>query len=112
MIFMAAAGTKARSVVSKIVPAAQHPVGGSSCVATHATPIMLKHATAIRAIGFLLFKLGLFTLFINMVGVDLVFMDWLYRLNVALSFAVRFGMVLLGLILIYVGSTNWERTEA
>ncbi|NJC26484.1 hypothetical protein [Neolewinella antarctica] len=73
---------------------------------------MLKNATSIRVIGFLLLIIGLFTLFINMVGVDLIFLDWLYRYNVALSFAVRLGMVIVGLVMIYVGSTNWERTEA
>ncbi|OAV44595.1 hypothetical protein [Lewinella sp. 4G2] len=73
---------------------------------------MLKHATTIRVIGFLLLIIGLFTLFINMVGVDLVILDWLYRYNVALSFAVRLGMVIVGIIMIYIGSTNWDRVEA
>ncbi len=73
---------------------------------------MLKNATTIRVIGFILFMIGLFTLFINMVGVDLFFLDWLYRFNVFVSFAVRLGMVVIGLIMIYIGSTNWERTEA
>lgn len=73
---------------------------------------MLKHATTIRVIGFLLFIMGLFTLFINMVGVDLVFLKWLYGISPPLSFAVRFGMVITGIIMIYIGSTNWERTEA
>ena len=73
---------------------------------------MLKHATTIRVIGFLLFMLGLFTLFINMVGVDLFFLEWLYRLNPLASFAIRGLMVILGLVLIFIGSTNFERTEA
>lgn len=73
---------------------------------------MLKHATTIRVIGFLLFILGLFTLFINMVGVDLFFLDWLYGIGAVFSFVVRILMVITGLIMIVVGSTNWERTEA
>ena len=73
---------------------------------------MVKHATTIRVIGFLLFILGLFTLFINMVGVDLIFLEWLYEISVVFSFIVRGLMVVGGLIMIYIGSTNFERTEA
>ena len=73
---------------------------------------MLQNATTIRVIGFLLFMMGLFTLFINMVGVDLFFLEWLYRLNPTVSFAIRGLMVVVGLVLIFVGSTNFARTEA
>ena len=73
---------------------------------------MIKNATTIRAIGFLLFILGLFTLITNMVGVDLVFMKWLYEKSVFASYAIRLGMVLIGMVLIFIGSTNFDRTEA
>lgn len=73
---------------------------------------MIKNATTIRAIGFLLFILGLFTLITNMVGVDLVFMKWLYEQSVFASYAIRLGMVLIGMVLIFIGSTNFDRTEA
>ena len=73
---------------------------------------MIKHATTVRAIGFVLFILGLLTIVLNIVGVDLVFLKWLYELNVFASFAIRLGMIIVGLIMIFIGSTNFDRTEA
>ncbi len=73
---------------------------------------MIKHSTTITVIGFLLLMIGIVTLFLNMVGVDLIFLDWLYRMNVGLSFAVRLGMVLIGIVMIYVAQTDWDREEA
>lgn len=72
---------------------------------------MIKYATLITSIGFILLVLGVLTLFLNMVGVDLVFMEWLYKLNVAVSFAVRLGMIVVGLVMIYVGRTDWSMEE-
>ena len=72
---------------------------------------MIKNATTIRAIGFVLFILGLFTLIINLVGVDLVFLKWLYTMNVFASFAIRLAMVIIGMVMIFMGSTNFDRTE-
>ena len=73
---------------------------------------MIENATTVRAIGFVLFILGLFTLIINIVGVDLVFLKWLYTMNVFASFAIRLGMVIIGMVMIFIGSTNFDRTEA
>ena len=73
---------------------------------------MIENATTVRAIGFVLFILGLFTLIINIVGVDLVFLKWLYTMNVFASFAIRLGMVIVGMVMIFIGSTNFDRTEA
>ncbi|WP_116125706.1 hypothetical protein [Lewinella sp. IMCC34183] len=72
---------------------------------------MLKHATTITAIGFVLLFLGLVSLLLNYVGVDIFFLTWLYGLGAGISFAVRLLMVILGFILIFVGRTDWEREE-
>ncbi len=72
---------------------------------------MLKNATAITVVGFLLMFIGILTLFLNFVGVDLFFLAWLYELNTVLSFLIRLLMVIVGFILIYVGQTNWEVEE-
>ena len=72
---------------------------------------MLKHATTITIIGFALFLLGLMSLLLNYVGVDIFFLTWLYDLGVGVSFFIRLMMVVVGLILIYVGRTNWEQEE-
>lgn len=72
---------------------------------------MLKHATTITVIGFLLFFVGIVSFVLNYVGVDLVFLDWLYRWNPAVSYAVRILMILVGLIMIYIGRTDWSVEE-
>ncbi|MTB51818.1 hypothetical protein [Lewinella sp. W8] len=73
---------------------------------------MLKHSATLTVVGFVLLFVGILTLFLNMVGVDLVFMKWLYETNPALSFIIRLVMVIAGLIMIYVGQTDWDREEA
>ena len=72
---------------------------------------MLKHATTLTVVGFLLLFLGLVSLVLNYVGVDIFFLSWIYALGVGISFAVRLGMIVLGFVLIYVGQTDWEKEE-
>ncbi len=73
---------------------------------------MLKHATTITVIGFILLITGVMTLVLNIVGVDFILFEWIYRYNVALSFLFRFLLILIGFIMIYVGQTDWKREEA
>lgn len=73
---------------------------------------MLKNATAITVTGFVLLFLGIMTLFLNLVGVDFVLLEWLYRWNVTVSFAIRLIMIMAGIVLIYIGQTDWSREEA
>ncbi len=72
---------------------------------------MLQHATAITIAGFVLFLLGLISLLLNYVGVDIFFLTWLYALGAGTSFFIRLMMVIVGLILIYVGGTDWDQEE-
>lgn len=72
---------------------------------------MLKHATLITVIGFLLIFVGIVSLFLNLVGVDLFFMSWLYRLGPTISFGLRLLFVALGFVLIFVGRTDWDRED-
>ncbi|MFT5999520.1 MAG: putative membrane protein [Neolewinella sp.] len=73
---------------------------------------MLKNATTLTVIGFLLLFTGIVTFFLNVVGVDFFLLEWLYRWNVAVSFGVRILMIVVGMIMIYVGQTDWSREEA
>ena len=73
---------------------------------------MLRQSKSLTVAGFLLFFLGAFSLFLNMVGVDLIILRWLYDLGTVVSLSIRLGMVVLGIILIYIGQTDWEREEA
>jgi uncharacterized membrane protein len=73
---------------------------------------MLKNATTLTVIGFLLLFTGIVTFFLNVVGVDFVLLEWLYRWNVGVSFVVRILMIIVGMVMIYVGQTDWDREEA
>jgi len=73
---------------------------------------MLKHATTLTVIGFLLLFMGILTFFLNIVGVDFILLEWLYRWNVSVSFAIRMLMIIVGLVMIYIGQTDWDREEA
>ena len=72
---------------------------------------MLRHATTLTVIGFLFLFLGLVSLVLNYVGVDIFFLAWIYDLGVGVSFAIRLLMVIIGFVLIYVGQTDWERED-
>lgn len=72
---------------------------------------MLKYATLLTVIGFVLLAVGITTIFSTMVGVDIAPLAWLYRKSIALSYGVRLAFVIVGIILIYVGRTDWDRTE-
>lgn len=73
---------------------------------------MLKNATLITVIGFVLLIVGVTTIFSTMVGVDIAPLAWLYRESITASYAVRLAFIVIGLIMIYVGRTDWDRTEA
>lgn len=72
---------------------------------------MLRYATTLTVIGFICLFVGIVSLFLNLVGVDLFFLTWLYELGGLISFGVRLSLVVIGLTLIYVGQTDWERED-
>ena len=72
---------------------------------------MLKYYVHFTVIGFILVFLGAFSLFLNMVGVDLYFLTWLYNLGTATSLLIRITMIILGFALIFIGQTDWSREE-
>ncbi|NJB86581.1 putative integral membrane protein [Lewinella marina] len=72
---------------------------------------MFKHSTTLTVIGFVLLFLGLVSLLLNFVGVDIFFLTWLYELGVGISIFVRLLMIIGGIILIYLAQTDWEQEE-
>lgn len=50
-------------------------------------------------------------MFLNMVGVDLILLRWLYDLGIFLSIGIRMAMIMLGFALIYIGQTDWTKEE-
>jgi hypothetical protein len=72
---------------------------------------MFQQSTTLTVVGFILAFLGGFSLFLNLVGVDLYILRWLYDLGGLLSVVTRLGMVILGFVLIYVSRVDWDREE-
>lgn len=72
---------------------------------------MLRQSTTVTVIGFVLVFLGAFSLFLNIVGVDLIILRWLYDLGGMISTLIRLTMVVLGFVLIYIGRIDWDREE-
>lgn len=72
---------------------------------------MLKYHVQFTVIGFILVFLGAFSLFLNMVGVDLYILTWLYNLGTMISLFIRVSMIIVGFALIFIGQTDWEREE-
>ncbi len=72
---------------------------------------MIKHATTVTVIGFVLVFIGIVSLFLNLVGVDLIFLTWLYELGALVSLLVRLLMVIVGFVLIYVGQVDFRQEE-
>jgi uncharacterized membrane protein len=60
-------------------------------------------------IGFLLFILGFVSIVLSMIGVQLSFLTWLDGPGRLFGFVARIGMILLGVVLVALSQTNWER---
>lgn len=71
----------------------------------------LRQSTRLTVVGFILFILGFFSLALNLVGVDLAILRWVSDLGALPSFLIRMGMVVVGVVFIFVGQTDWEKEE-
>lgn len=59
-------------------------------------------------VGFLLFFIGFLSLVLNMVGVEFYFLTWLNHLGGLVAFIIKVLMVISGIIIIYLQSSNWR----
>lgn len=59
--------------------------------------------------GFLLFVTGISSLALHMVGIKYVLLQWIDFPGALFGFIIRLIMMVLGVILVVVGSTNWEQ---
>lgn len=72
---------------------------------------MLRQSVKMTVFGFILLFIGAFSLFLNMVGVDLYILRWLYDFGTFISVGVRLLFIILGFALIFVGQTDWSKEE-
>ncbi|GAB4255979.1 MAG: hypothetical protein Kow0027_22920 [Saprospiraceae bacterium] len=63
-------------------------------------------------VGFLLFFIGFLSIILNMVGVEFSFLTWLDRISGLVAFIVKILMIIGGIVILYLNSTNWREEEA
>jgi hypothetical protein len=62
-------------------------------------------------IGFLLFFNGMVSLILTLVSVKLVYLTWMDNISPLFGFVVKFMMVLLGVLIIILASTDWDKEK-
>lgn len=72
---------------------------------------MLKYATALTVVGFLLAGVGFLSLILSLVGVEFSFLTWMRSFGPLSAFLLKLGLAIGGIMLIYLGQTDWEREE-
>ena len=71
----------------------------------------MNKKTAWTIVGFVLFSTGMLALVLTLVGVELVFLNWLNELNALLSFLVKIALVVAGVVVVALARTDWEQSE-
>lgn len=62
-------------------------------------------------IGFLLFFIGFLSIILNIVGVEFSFLTWLDHLGGLMAFITKVLMIIGGIVILYLNSTNWKEEE-
>lgn len=62
-------------------------------------------------IGFLLFINGMVALILTLVSVKLSYLAWLDAISPVFGFVSKFVMVLAGILIIVLASTDWEKEK-
>lgn len=62
-------------------------------------------------IGFLLFFNGMVSLILTLVSVKLVYLTWMDNISPLFGFIVKFLMVLIGVLIIILASTDWDKEK-
>ncbi len=63
------------------------------------------------SVGFLFFILGFSALVLSMVGVKLSFLAWLDYPGALFGFLMKIFIVILGIVIVYMTTTNWREEE-
>ena len=70
----------------------------------------MKKATWV-SIGFLLFILGFVSLVLSLVGLKLSFLTWIDGPGAVFGFVVRVLMIVGGIVVVYLTTTDWRNQE-
>lgn len=60
-------------------------------------------------IGMSLFLIGLTSLLLNVTGVRYSFLSFIEGSGALVAFLIRLGMIVGGILILFLASTNWER---
>ena len=60
-------------------------------------------------LGFALLTFGFLSIVLSMIGLQLSFLTWLDNSSRLIGFVIRIGMVLVGIIMMALATTDWER---
>jgi hypothetical protein len=63
------------------------------------------------SVGFLLFILGFSALILSIVGVKLSYLTWIDAPGPLFGFVMRILMIVGGIVVVYLTSTNWREQE-
>jgi hypothetical protein len=63
-------------------------------------------------VGFLFFILGFSALVLSLVGVKISFLVWLDYPGPLFGFLMRLLMIIVGIVIVYLTTTNWRDEEA
>lgn len=69
----------------------------------------MKNKNTILFFGYLLFSLGVTSVVMELVGTHWYFLAWLEHLGRLGAFILKILMVIVGVLLIVFGRTDWER---
>ena len=62
-------------------------------------------------IGFILFALGLTSIFLNMTGLQFAFLGFLENLSGTVLFTINLVLILAGAVIMYLSVTDWKNVE-
>lgn len=71
----------------------------------------MKNRTLWTFVGFVLFITGMIALVLSLVGVELVFLNWLQELGGLIAFLAKVSLVVAGVVVVALARTDWEQSE-
>lgn len=66
----------------------------------------MKNKTLLTTVGFLLFVFGFLALILSMIGIQFTMLKWIDAPGRLVGLLIRLGMILGGLVLVYVSRYN------
>ena len=72
---------------------------------------MNKNKGILSLVGFLLAGIGFIAIILSLIGAQLAFLTWIDDLGRLTGFLIKIGLILLGIIIIYLTQSNFEGDE-